>query len=59
MQMTDPSSRQREHPTSTSLQQSDSNKVVVLGLRWVLLSKTDLPTDRWSYHEFDLDFYLY
>jgi hypothetical protein len=47
-QMTDPSSRQRERPTSTSLQQSDSNKDLVLSPRWVLYSKTDWPTDRRS-----------
>jgi hypothetical protein len=37
-----------ERPTSTSLQLSDSNKHLVLSPRWVLYSKTDWPTDRWS-----------
>jgi hypothetical protein len=44
-QRNDPSSRQRERPTSTSLQRSDSNKDLVLSPRWVLYSKTDWPTE--------------
>jgi hypothetical protein len=44
-QTTDPSSRQRERPTSTSLQLSNSNKYLVLSPRWVLYSKTDWPTE--------------
>jgi hypothetical protein len=47
-QTTDPSSRQRERPTSTRLQMSDSNKDLVLSPRWVLYSKIDWPTDRRS-----------
>jgi hypothetical protein len=43
-QTTDPSSRQRERPTSTSLQLSDSNNDLVLSPRCVLYSKTDSPT---------------
>jgi hypothetical protein len=35
-QTTDPFSRQRERPTSTSLQVSDSNKDLVLSPIWVL-----------------------
>jgi hypothetical protein len=42
---TDPSSRQRERPTSTSLQLSKSNKDLVLSPRWVLYSKTNWPTE--------------
>jgi hypothetical protein len=42
---TDPSSRQRERPTSTNLQLSDSNKNLVVSPRWMLYSKTDWPTD--------------
>jgi hypothetical protein len=41
-------SRQRESPTSTSLQMSHSNKELVLSRRWVLYSKTDWPTYRRS-----------
>jgi hypothetical protein len=44
-QMTDPHSRQRELPISTSLQLSDSNKDLVLSPRWVLYSKTDWLTE--------------
>jgi hypothetical protein len=47
-QQNDPSSCQKERPTSTSLQLSDSNKDLVLSPRWVLYSKTDWLTDRWS-----------
>jgi hypothetical protein len=47
-QTTDPSSRQRERPTSTNLQLSDSNKDLVVSSRWVLYSKTGWPTDRRS-----------
>jgi hypothetical protein len=43
-QTTDPFSRQREGPTSTSLQLSNSNKDLVLSPRWVLYAKTDWPT---------------
>jgi hypothetical protein len=43
---TDPSSRQRERPTSTSLQLSDTNKDLVLKPRRVLYSKTDWQTGR-------------
>jgi hypothetical protein len=46
--MRDPFSRQRERPTTTSLQLSDINKDLVLSYKWVLCSKTDWPTDRWS-----------
>jgi hypothetical protein len=45
---TDPSSGQREPPTSTNPQLADSNKNVVVSPRWVLYSKTDWPTDRRS-----------
>jgi hypothetical protein len=34
--MTDPSSRQRGHPTSTKPQLSDSNKNLILGPTWGL-----------------------
>jgi hypothetical protein len=44
--MTDPSSRQRERPTSTNLQLSDSNKDLILSPRWALYSKTDWPNGR-------------
>jgi hypothetical protein len=47
-QTTDPSSRQRERPTSASLQLSDSNKDLVVSPRWVLYSKTDWPSDHRS-----------
>jgi hypothetical protein len=57
-QTTDPSSRPRELPTSTSLQRSDSNKDLVVSPRWVLDTKTDWPTDRQSYHNFDFGFDL-
>jgi hypothetical protein len=43
-QTTDPFSRQRERPTSISLQLSNSNKDLVLSPRWVLYTKTDWPT---------------
>jgi hypothetical protein len=39
---------QREHSTTTNLQLSDSNKNLVISLRWVLYSKTDRPTDHRS-----------
>jgi hypothetical protein len=39
--MIDPSSRQRERPTSTNPLLSDNNKNLLLSLRWVLYSKTD------------------
>jgi hypothetical protein len=48
LQTTDPFSRQRERPTSTNPQLSDSNKNQVVSPRWVLYSKTDWPTDRRS-----------
>jgi hypothetical protein len=44
-QKTNPSSRQRERPTSTSLQLSDSNKDLVISPRWVLYTKTDWQTE--------------
>jgi hypothetical protein len=44
-QTTDPFSRQRERPTSTSLQLSNSNKDLILSPRWVLYSKTDWSTE--------------
>jgi hypothetical protein len=44
-QTTDLSPRQRERPTSTSLQLSDNNKDLVLSPRWVLYSKMDWPTE--------------
>jgi hypothetical protein len=53
-QMTDPSSRQRERPTSTSLQLFDSNKDPILSSTWVFYSKTDRPTDRRSSHKMTL-----
>jgi hypothetical protein len=45
LETADPSSRQRERPTSTNPQLSDSNKDVVVSPRWVLYSKTDWTTD--------------
>jgi hypothetical protein len=39
--MADPFSRQRERPTSTNLQLFDSNKNLVMSVRWVLDTKTD------------------
>jgi hypothetical protein len=48
VQVTDPSSHQRERPTTKSLQLSDSNKDLVLSPKWMLYSKTDWPTDRRS-----------
>jgi hypothetical protein len=54
----DTSSRQRERPTSTNPQLSDSNKDLVVSPRWVLYSKTDRPTDSRSYYNFDFDFWL-
>jgi hypothetical protein len=48
IQKTDPSSRQRERPTSTNPQLSDSNKDRVVIPKWLLYSKTDWPTDRRS-----------
>jgi hypothetical protein len=42
---TDPPSGQRERPTSTNPQLSDSNQNLVVSPRWVLYSKTDWPTD--------------
>jgi hypothetical protein len=47
-QMTDLFSRQRERPTSTNPQLSESNKNLVVSPRWVLYSKTDRPTDSGS-----------
>jgi hypothetical protein len=44
LQTTDPSCRQRERPTSTNPQLSDSNKNLVVSPRWVLYSKTDWQT---------------
>jgi hypothetical protein len=49
--MTDPSSRQRERPTSTNLQPSDSNKDLVVSPTWALYSTTDWPTDRYWYRD--------
>jgi hypothetical protein len=54
-QAADPSRRQRERPTSTNPQLSDSNKNLVVSSRWVLYSKTDWPTDRWLQHNFDFN----
>jgi hypothetical protein len=51
IQKTDPSSRQREVPTSTNPQLSDSNKNWVVSPRWKLYSKTDWPADRQSLHK--------
>jgi hypothetical protein len=48
IQKTDPSSRQAEPFTLTNPQLSDSNKNMVVILRWVLDTKTDWPTDRRS-----------
>jgi hypothetical protein len=48
LKTTDPSSRQRERPTSTNPQLIDSNTNVVLSPRWVLYSKREWPTDRRS-----------
>jgi hypothetical protein len=48
LQTTESSSRQREGPTSTNPQLSDSNKNLVVSPKWVLYSKTDWPTDRRS-----------
>jgi photosystem II stability/assembly factor-like uncharacterized protein len=42
----DLSSRQRERPTSTNPQLSDSNKNLVVSPRCVLYSTTDWPADR-------------
>jgi hypothetical protein len=39
-------SSERERPTSTNPQMSDSNKNLVVSPRWVLYSKLDWPTDR-------------
>jgi hypothetical protein len=47
--MADPFSHQRECPTSTNPQLSDSNKNLIMSPRWVLDTKTDWPTDRWSW----------
>jgi hypothetical protein len=44
-QTTDPSSLQRERPTSRNPQLSDSNKDLALSPRWVLYSKTHWPTE--------------
>jgi hypothetical protein len=46
IETTDPPSRQR--PTLTNLQISNSNKNLVVSLRWVLYSKTDWSTNRGS-----------
>jgi hypothetical protein len=35
---------------------SDSNKILVIDPRWVPDTKTDWPTDRWSHHNWDIDF---
>jgi hypothetical protein len=43
--MTDPSSRQRERPTSTNLQPSDSNKDLIVSPKWILYSMTDWPNN--------------
>jgi hypothetical protein len=51
LQTTDPSSRQRERPTSTNPQLSDSNQDLVISPKRVLYSKTDWPTDRRSYYK--------
>jgi hypothetical protein len=48
LQTTDPSSRQRERPTSTKPQLSEINQDLVVSPRWVLYSKIDWPTDRQS-----------
>jgi hypothetical protein len=48
LQITDPSSRQRERRTATNPQLSDSIKNLVVSPKWVLYSKTDWPTDRLS-----------
>jgi hypothetical protein len=48
LQTTNPSSRQRGRSISTTSQLSDSNKNLVFGLRWVLDTKIDRPTDRQS-----------
>jgi hypothetical protein len=45
---TDPSSRQKERPTSINLQLSDSNKNLVVSPRCVLYSKTAWQADRQS-----------
>jgi hypothetical protein len=41
LQTTDPSSCQRESPTSTNPQPSDSDKYPVVRLRWVFYSEID------------------
>jgi hypothetical protein len=46
LQTTDPSSRQRERPTSTNPQLSESNQDLVVSPRRMLYSKTDWPADR-------------
>jgi hypothetical protein len=46
--MRDRSSRQRERPTTTNPQLSNSNKTLVVSPRWVLYSRTDWPPDRRS-----------
>jgi hypothetical protein len=38
--------RQRERPTSTHKQLSDSNKDLVISPKWMLYSKTDWPNER-------------
>jgi hypothetical protein len=48
LQTADPFSCQRERPTSTNQQLSDSNKNVVVSPIWVLDINTDWPTDRRS-----------
>jgi hypothetical protein len=45
MLTTDPSFHQRERPTSTNAQMSDSNKNLVVSPRWVFYSHTDWPSD--------------
>jgi hypothetical protein len=48
LQTTDPSTRQRERPTSTNPQLSESNQDLVVSPKWVLYSKRDWPADRRS-----------
>jgi hypothetical protein len=43
LQTTDLSSRQRQRPTSTNPELSDSNKNLVVSPKWVLYSKTHWP----------------
>jgi hypothetical protein len=48
LQTIDPSFRLRGGRTSTNPQLSDGNKNMVISPRWVLYSKSDWQTDRWS-----------